>query len=306
MNSSTQFNNEGLVVDAIINSGAVFAYDSQLPRLVIPIELKEAVKAPEGIAFELNTLYAVLRCGHGQDRDLIAEAIPEPIEQMAQVGARHVQLTFPLDHERLHRIEKIRAGGAQLQFSLFLKLSARKLGIIPLPANQPKPASPAFVYYKGFTCQSYDINLYIPRDRWLSVLETTKFGSIHVFEFPAVPIEYQESLGNAFAALREAKRLHQMGFYDKAVGECRIALDKFWDEKPKRLKDEWKAYMGEGEHKWLDEAFTAIRRGSNEPHHNARAGHDQFESLVFINLTASLVSYVARLGVAEREEEEER
>ncbi|AHF94627.1 hypothetical protein OPIT5_22315 [Opitutaceae bacterium TAV5] len=295
MTSTTQLNNEGLVLDVIIDGAAAFAYDCKSPRLILPIQLKQVGKEPANIVYELGTLYGVLRCGTQH----VSEANPEPIEQMAQYGARHIQFTFQLNHEKLNWLEEMRAGTGQMSFSLCLKITVRKLGIIPQPQNQPQLQNQAFVYLKGFTCHSSEVNVHIPRDRWISSLEATNFGAIHVFEFPRVPLEYRETLKNAFAALKEAKHLHLMGFYDKAIGECRIALDKFWDERPKRLKDEWKTYMGAGAHVWLDQAFTAIRRGSNEPHHNAGLGHDQFESLVFINLTASLVAHVARMGVKE-------
>ncbi len=300
MFSTTQLNSDGLYINVQVNPDGAHLYDNITPRLVIPIELKQAGNPQEGIVYELGTVFANLRCRYEPNRELTLDAQPYPIESSIEYGTGTIQLTFILGHEMLNRLELIRGGRTELAFSMYLKITARKLGLIPKQPNQEAPVTPIYVYLRGFSCQSSDIRLAINRDRWLTSLENVGFGKTLVFEFPTVPVENQESLSNAFAALHEAKRLHLLGFYDKAVGECRIAMDKFWDEKPKRLLDEWKTYMSEEEHKWLDLAFTAIRRGSNAPHHNARAGHDQFESLVFINLTASLVSYVARLGVAEK------
>lgn len=293
MISKNQLQAEGLYLDITADGGSIFVFDSESPQLVVPLDLKQVGSRNESLIYELGTLYGVLRSGYGPDQCIVAESHPTPVERLAHYGERNVQLTFPLTLQVMSLLEKKRSGREQLELILHLKLSGRKL----IPVER---VNNAYLHAGGFVGHASDMRLYVPRDRWLSALESAKFGSIHVFEFPAVPLEPGDGLKNAFAALQEAKRLHMNGFYDMSVAQCRVALDKFWDDRPKRLLDQWKAYMSAEEHEWLGLAFTAIRRGANATHHEARPGHDQLESLVFINMTASLVAYVARMGVEEK------
>ncbi|MFA6286289.1 MAG: hypothetical protein WC661_02810 [Opitutaceae bacterium] len=92
MTTSIQFSGEGLVVDAKINAAGMFAFGSKAPRLILPIELRQVVPAPEGVVFELSALYGTLQTGHGHDRQVVSEALPEPIEELARDGGRSLQL----------------------------------------------------------------------------------------------------------------------------------------------------------------------------------------------------------------------
>src|SRR5690606_13993333 len=76
-------------------------------------------------------------------------------------------------------------------------------------------------------------DILIPRDAWLKrVLPHVGYGVAHVLELPAVPLEACQSFHQAFAALKQAEEKHRMGFYDDAVGKCRLALEKFFDRIP--------------------------------------------------------------------------
>jgi hypothetical protein len=287
-----QFDLNGLIINAEIDGSAIAAFGTHAPRLMLPVTFK-FIRGAQGYAFELSSLHAEFQSD--SPREPIVAADPCPLCCFAR-HAGPVPLYFPISHATLHWLEVIRNGGEQLSFFLNLRLVAKKLRVIErAPANTPHQ-------YVSESSASKQGTLQIPRDIWCErVLNATHFGKIHIFEFPAAAIEQSASLRNAFAALQEAQRLHRQGFYTKAVGECRIALDKFWDERPKRLKDSWIETIGQANHKWLAEVFTAIRRGANEAHHRAPCDFSQFDSQMFIAVTSAYIAFVARTGVAEND-----
>lgn len=294
--TSLQFQSgPGLVLNAEIDESSIFALGEHAPRLIVPVRLLQvgSMGGDSGTTYELSALSGDLSVvPPSGSQEMVSTAVFCPICCPAP-NATSVQLHFPIDHPRLAWLETIRNGGETISFFLNLRLTAKKMRL-----RQPDPAGARYDYVCE-TCDTRQGTIQIQRTTWMRVLEGTKFGKIHVLEFPATPVEQCTSLRNAFAALQEAQRLHRQGFYSKAVGECRVALDKFWDEGPKRLQTSWIAKIGEANHKWLHEVFSAIRKGTNEPHHNAPCDFDQFDSQLFIAVTTAYVAFVARAGVSE-------
>ena len=73
----------------------------------------------------------------------------------------------------------------------------------------------------------------ISQSDWIEhVLPGIGYGKVHVVEFPAIPIESCQALDSSFKSLKQAEEKHRLGFYDDAVGKCRMALEKFFDSVP--------------------------------------------------------------------------
>jgi len=294
--TSIQFQSgSSFVLNAIIDETRIFAYGTHAPALIIPVAFQNiAVNSlPSDTVHELATLSGEISVAPkpGAQENLSAAAYC-PISSFAP-HAPSVQLHFPLRHQDLSWIETVRNGGESISFFLNLRLVSKKLRVRENDRTGPR------YDYLGEISNSGQAAIQISRETWVKVLEATKFGSVHVFEFPAFPIEQCSSLKNAFAALKKAQRDHLQGDYDGAIGNCRVAIDKFWQKGPKKLKDAWLEKINTTNHKWLNEIFTAIRQGSNEPHHTALDHFGQFESQLFIAVTTAYIAYVARAGVTE-------
>jgi hypothetical protein len=290
--TSLQINSNGLILNIEIDENTPFGMGARVPHLIVPVRFQTIrIEGEPDINFEVTALYCDLSCKIEQRDEIIGSSVPCLLANFAR-NLTSQQLMFPLDHARLALLESARSGGENLSLFLNLRLGFRKLR--RLDGGQTySHVMESFAFCQGW--------LTVPRSTWCErVLPNAGFGTVQVVEFPAVPVEQCQGLKNAFASLQEAQRLHRLGFYDKAVGECRVALDKFWDDRPKRLKDSWVVKLGQINHKWLNDALTELRRAANDPHHTSIGRHyDQLESQLFIAITTAFVALVARSGVSE-------
>lgn len=288
-----QFNNSGgLVLNVIFDESQIFAYGTRQPQLVMPITFKAIRPTERGaVEFEVSALHCQTAYRDDKREEPLGHCVPTLLSGLAQ-NLTGVQVLLPLDHARLGQLEALRNGRDSFEIQLDLQLLFRKL--------QRVAGTEGFTYGAESIARAQG-RIVVPKGVWCGrVLPDTGFGSVLTVEFSTVPVGSWAGLPNAVAALQKAQRLHRDGYYDGAVGECRVALDKFWDENPKRLKDSWATKLGAENHEWLNEAFTILRREGNDPHHNAIGKHfDQLESQLILMTTTALIAMVARSGVAE-------
>jgi len=288
--TTLQFNSHGLVMNINVNGEGLFAYGTKVPHLILPVEFQAIrLDGEPAIAYEVLALLCDFSCKVGPRDEPLGSSVPCLLGGFAR-ELTHQQLSIPFDHARIALLESLRNGEDSFNLSLNFRLSFRKLRKVGEDYAHMTERS---VLVQGL--------LTVPKSAWCGrVLPATGFGSVLTVEFPTMPLDECAGLRNAHAALVKAQRLHRDGYYDKAVGECRVALDKFWADRPKRLHDSWAVKLGAVNHKWLEAALTELRREGNDPHHNAIGKHfDQLESSLFIATTTALVALVARSGVAE-------
>lgn len=289
--TTLQFNAYGLVVNVHVNGEGLFAHGTKMPHLLLPVEFQAiALDGEPSVAYELLTLHCDFSCKVGPRDEPLGASVPCVLGGFAR-ELTHQQLSIPFDHARLTLLESLRNGEDSFNIFLSFRLVFRKLRKV---GDDYAHVTQRFALAQGW--------LTVPKAAWCErVLPATGFGSILTVEFPTTALDECAGLRNANAALRKAHRLHRDGYYDKAVGECRVALDKFWDDRPKRLRDSWEVKLGAVNHKWLEAALTELRREGNDPHHNAIGRHfDQLESQLFIATTTALVALAARSGVDEK------
>lgn len=138
----------------------------------------------------------------------------------------------------------------------------------------------------------------IPRSVWLErVLPQTGYGKIHIIELPVVPIEKCANLKASCDALRQAQELHKQGFYDEAVGKCRLALEPLFEEneaKKKTLKRSWETRLGKVTYDWLNASFIVLKEPTNKAHHSPATYFDQLDAEMLLAVTTALVAYAAQ------------
>lgn len=213
-------------------------------------------------------------------------------------------LEFPLDRVLLAELERIRNGG-----DLGLRLDATLVADQMLLLNPQRTELDGYAW--AFSAQHTmwaQMEVTIPRDGWIKkVLPNAGFGSVHVLEFPAAPLEACAALGHSYAALAQAMERHRVGLYDDAVGKCRVALDPFFEyvdaddgkggkKKVPKLKSSWETRLGQATYRWLNDALGALKLAANPNHHSPNPHFDQLESQMVIAVTTALVAYAARVS----------
>lgn len=213
-------------------------------------------------------------------------------------------LEFPLDGRRLHELERLRNGG-DLALRLDATLVADQLYLLNPERQVMDPYVWAFCERRPMWLQS---DITIPREVWIKrVLPQVGYGVVHLVEFPAASIEGFAALKHSYAALSQAEERHRMGYYDDAVGKCRVALEPFFHlveeddgkggkKKVPRLKTSWETKLGGSTFDWLEGSMTALKLAANKNHHSPHAHFDQLESQMVLAITAAVISYAARAG----------
>ncbi len=248
----------------------------------------------------------VFRMGEAQLRlnsTKIADAQPVIINRIFQHSDgkvnEYLNLEFPVNSQQVCALERARNGGA-VKLDLWIKLHYEEL----------RPAKPLGAEVWELTTLAFtqlQQEIVISQSDWIAhVLPGVGYGKIHVIEFPAVPLEACAALEHSFKSLKQAEEKHRLGFYDDAVGKCRVALDKFFDyvpvdpsrpEESRRipvLKSSWETKLGKATYTWLNGTFGALKSAGNPTHHLPDAHYDQLESQMIIAITTAVVAYAAR------------
>lgn len=214
---------------------------------------------------------------------------------------RHT-LEFPLDAARVAALESARAGG-DLTLRLEVNLEVQQLHAL----NTPPPGQLVETVWgqTGRHRLNLGVEIIVPRSVWIErVLPRVGYGEVHLIELPAVSVESTEVMTHAFEALRQAQELHKAGLYSEAVGKCRVALEEFFEypavttggitRNVPTLKSSWETRLGKATFDWLNQTLSALKAGTNKPHHLASATYSQFDSQMLQMVTTAVVSYAAR------------
>lgn len=247
----------------------------------------------------------VFRIGEAQLRlnsTKIADAQPVIINRIFQHSdgkvSHTLDLDFPVNAQQVVALERARNGGA-VKLDLWIKLHYEELR-----AAKPLGAEVWELTTLAFTQLQQEI--VISQSDWIAhVLPGVGYGKIHVVEFPAVSLEACAALDHSFKSLKQAEEKLRLGFYDDAVGKCRMALDKCFDQVPvdpsnphsRRipvLKSSWETRLGKATYTWLNSTLGAIKSAGNPAHHVPDAHYDQLESQMIIAITTAVVAYAAR------------
>lgn len=204
-------------------------------------------------------------------------------------------LEFPISSNLLATFESKRGGG-DVKLRMDLILHTAKLVSLHKQAENPPPF-PGVWGYSGALELRLQETLTIPRDQWVSgVLPGAGYGVSHILEFPAAPIESCQALQHSFLALKQAAEMHKLGFYDNAVGQCRVAIEPFFERAAGKpvLKASWATKLGAATHAWLSTTLGSIKDVTNTPHHSPNAHYSQFDSQMILAVTTAVVAYIAR------------
>ncbi len=217
-------------------------------------------------------------------------------------GEEHPIFEFPLDARRIAVLEKYRQGGS-FKLRLDVQLSVDEYSAVPA---HPESKRPAIWGLRNVHRLALQEEIQISQSDWIEhVLTRVGYGEIHVIELPAVPIESCEAIAHSFKALKQAEEKHRLGFYDDAVGKCRMAVEKFFDQvavaptntdsrKIPVLKKSWETKLGQATYVWLNGTLGAVKDASNPTHHSPNAHYSQFDSQMILSITTAVVAYIAR------------
>jgi len=244
---------------------------------------------------------------------VIANALPVRLQRVQRHHWPHgsdeiATLEFPLDHPRIHALEKLR-DGKDLPLKLDLSLAVEEHSIIEGDEKLKRLNLWGLRWLLRLNAQ---VSFTVPRSTWIErVLPHLGYGVVHLIELPAVPLQACEALHHSYEALRQAQSLHRQGYYDESVTKCRIALDPFFDYIPvdpnhkdsRRipvLKKSWETRVGEATGKWLNSTLGALKDAANPTAHSPHPHFDQFESQMLQAIAANVIAYAARyLGASE-------
>jgi len=214
----------------------------------------------------------------------------------------YLNLEFPLDEQRIECIEHRRQGGAP-KFHLNVQIQYEEWGLIKPTANSKVPFKWGIVWAQT---TSVDEVVDVAQSQWIErVLPALGYGRVHWIEFPAVPIKSYATLDRSFKALKQAEEMHRNGFYDDAVGKCRLAVEPFFDQvlvdpthpdsrRIPVLKTSWETKIGKATYAWLNASLGALKQASNSTHHSTNEHFGQLDSQMFLVITTAFVAYVAR------------
>lgn len=237
-----------------------------------------------------------------------SRAIPSPIGVRIQPNFNKTNesclLEFPLDAVRIAALERLRLGG-DLKVHLDAELEVMQLRA--LSARQPDQPLVETVWGQVQRHRlRFSADVVIPRTVWIDrVLPRVGYGIVHLVELPAIPLESTKAMANAFEALRQAQEFHRNGHYTEAVGKCRIALEEFFEpgtmtdpagvtRSVATLKTSWETRLGKATYAWLNQTLSALKSGTNRPHHLASATYSQFDSQMIQMVTTAVVAYAAK------------
>ena len=254
--------------------------------------------------YAFRTVEAQLSFMPGQK---IADARPMTLNRMLRgyqdfPGDEYLNFEFPLDARRVAAFEKYRQGNS-LRLRLDVQMQVEEYGSIQADTKSKRTSVWGLHNLHRLTLQE---QIEIPQTHWIErVLPMVGWGKIHVIELPAVPIESCQSFDHSFKALKQAEEKHRLGFYDDAVGKCRLAIEKFFDLVPVDpshpdsrkipvLKKSWETRLGKASYDWLNGTLGSVKDASNRTHHSPDAHYSQFDSQMILAITTAVVAYVAR------------
>lgn len=232
----------------------------------------------------------------------IADSHPVSMDRMLRHGeskhTEYLNLEFPVSNNQIRAIEDFRQGGS-LKLQLWVQLHIDEYRPVSVMGGGE------VWELEKLSWAQVQPDIEISQTHWVErVLPHIGYGKIHVVEFPAVPLAACQSLERSFKALKQAEEKHRLGFYDDAVGKCRMALEKFFDYVPVDphpesrkipvLKRSWERKLGKATYDWLNGALGGIKDASNPTHHSPDAHYDQFESQMILAITTAVVAYIAR------------
>lgn len=280
--------------------------NADYPQLFWQMEmLLDAPKTPQtDYAFRSANAQLYFATGPGLK---IADARPLSLDRVLpghldRSLTEYLSFEFPLDTRRIAAIERVRQGGS-LQFNLHVQVVVDEIGINP--AHEPTKRPPTWGL-KAVHQMRMQESFQVPQSHWVErVLPNIGYGTVHVVEFPAAPVESCPALEHSFKALKQAEEQHRLGFYDEAAGKCRVALDKFFDYVPvdpthpasKKIpvfKKSWETKLGQPTYEWLKATVGTIKDASNPPHHSPNAHFSQLDSQMVLAVTTAVVAYIAR------------
>jgi hypothetical protein len=289
--------------NAIIGTGR-----SELPILAFPLKFHVTYPFKEsGFGFELREL----RCRISpNDGAYLVWTMPIPIQgarvtgEFRELKEHSIHVEVPLDRIRLATLERERKGG-DLRLRLDFELLVDELAEV----KKVQAGFPSVVWgIKEHHRLEAKAHIVISRTAWLqNVLPQTGYGKILVIELPAVPIEKCAGLKAVCDILLHAQELYKQGFYHDAVGKCRLALEPFFETVQKEfpgvekrgvpiLKPSWESRLGKATYTWLNEAFVALKKPTNEPHHLSNSPQfDQLDAQMLLAVTTAVVAYAVQI-----------
>jgi hypothetical protein len=108
----------------------------------------------------------------------------------------------------------------------------------------------------------------------------------------------------AFEALQHAYKLEGQGLYQEAVGQCRFALEPFFEpiekhdakgeKKIQQLKSSWEKRLGKATYDWLNASLSAVKGPMNEAHHVSSTAFGQLEAQMLLAVTTALIAYAVK------------
>jgi hypothetical protein len=240
------------------------------------------------------------------DATYIATSLPAHLNVRLESGqelpSHLVHLEIPLDRPRLATINRMRNGGdvaLRLDLELFVD---EQIGVAQIK-DGARPT--VWGHYERYRSQS-KLHTSIARSTWVEqVLKNTGFSQVHILELPAIPIESCASMKASHDALQQAVKLESQGFYNEAVGKCRIALEPFFVmvEKPGKkgekkqvpvLNPAWQKRLGKITYEWLNAAFVTMKQPTNKAHHISSTHFNQLDAQMLIAITTALVAYAVK------------
>jgi hypothetical protein len=249
-----------------------------------------------GFGFELREFFCRVAAFDGS---YITNTMAMPIhsprvtDEFRDLGRNLLNVEVPLDQNRLAVIERERNGG-DVRLRLEFELIADEL--IELKRIPDRAGHPAGVWGLMNHHRLYaKPEIVIPQSIWLKqILPNTGYGTIQIIELPVVPVGKSSRFKTACDALLQAQQFHAKGYYDDAVGKCRLALEPFFEdneERKKILKRSWETRLGKATYDWLNASFLAIKNPTNKPHHSPNPHYLRLDSQMLLSVTTALVVY---------------
>jgi len=276
---------------------------AELPVLLVPLRLNlRCLKSP-GLSIDFREI----RCRVSPfDSTYIAESRPcllnVRLASDQNLPNHLAYLEIPFDRIRLATLNRLRNGG-DVKLRLDLELLVDELIELPRPAG----ISTAPVWgLKAHNQLQARLQTVIPRSTWIEqVTPGTEFAKVHIIELPAIPIGSCTGLKASFDALQQAQKLESQGFYREAVGQCRIALEPFFEKVEKTdtdgnkkdvpaLKAAWQTRLGKATYDWLNAALSILKGPANQAVHLSSVHFEQLETQMLLAITTAVVAYAIK------------
>ena len=237
-----------------------------------------------------------------------ARAMPSLIgftlQRQFNKNQQHQTLEFHLDATRVAALERMRNGG-DLKLHIDLEIEVIQLHALNSSSQEQPLVETRWAHVQRYRLHA-SADILIPRTTWIErVLPRLGFGTVHLIELPALPVAAVKEMKEAFEALRQAQAFHHVGQYSEAVGKCRVALEGFFEypavtdaggitRNVPTLKSSWQTRLGKATYDWLNQTLSALKAGTNKPHHLASATYSQFDSQMIQLVTTTVVAYAAQ------------